>query len=75
MGEMINLGKFKMVRGSENSLRNSEVKEELSKLGAGWRVCSFKELDYIHSIWSELGIKGLVDFKEGDLDNLYRISN
>jgi hypothetical protein len=73
MGKIINLGKFKMLRNSEKGLREYEVKKEISKLGPGWRVCSFKELDYIFTIGYTLGIKSLVDFKEED--KLYRISN
>lgn len=75
MERLINLGKFKIGINSEKELREHEIKGEILKLGPGWRICTFQELDYIFTIGYTLGIKDLINFQDVNKNKVYRVSN
>ena len=72
MERLINLGKFMVYPYTVKNLKEYEVDEELRKLGNGWRVCTYDELEYIWNIGWKLGIKDLMVFDEKDM---YRIND
>lgn len=75
MKNLINLGKFKIGINSEKELREYEIKKEILKLGPGWRICTFRELNYIFTIGYTLGIKDLINFTDDNKNKVYRVSD
>jgi hypothetical protein len=68
MGKIINLGKFE-INIPESIIDNSrmdEIDNQIKKMGSGWRVPKYFEIEYIFSLRSKFNILNI--FKS---DNLY----
>jgi hypothetical protein len=68
MGKIINLGKFE-INIPESIIDNSRMDEidiHIQKMGPGWRVAKYFEMEYIFSLRSKFNILNI--FKP---DNLY----
>jgi hypothetical protein len=72
MGKIINLGKFE-IEIPESVIDNSrmdDIDNEIRKLGPGWRVPKYLEMEYIFNLHSKFNILSI--FKS---DNLYVCSD
>ena len=68
MGKIINLGKFEIVIPESviDNSRMDDIDNEIRKLGPGWRIAKYFEIEYIFNLHSKFKILNI--FKR---DNLY----